>query len=75
MGRHHRDAAAAKSMLSSPSACAVCGKTIGKHRYGTDQCPNPRWTPGNGEPQWLTSVFSDDATAVLSWRHREEAHQ
>lgn len=30
-----------------------CGLRYGMHRVGDYACPNPKWRPGNGEPQWM----------------------
>jgi hypothetical protein len=35
-----------------------CGKRRGLHRYGDEACPNRLWTCGNGQPQWLSIVFT-----------------
>lgn len=56
MGRHHRSALDYKQQLQHAATdtvpCAICGNRLGKHRFGTDQCPNARWSAGNGGPQW-----------------------
>lgn len=47
--------------------CAACGQRLGKHRYGTDQCPNSHWRAGNGQSQWLTSSFRVKGVTVIPW--------
>ncbi len=39
-------------VLNWRSLCFGCGRRLGLHRYGTNQCPNTWWRPGNGQPQW-----------------------
>ena len=75
MGRHRRAGAALKSMqheLAESPPCAVCGQRLGKHRFGDDACPNPRWQPGNGQSQWLTSSYTKSPTANLPWQQQQE---
>lgn len=39
------------------SALCECGLHYGMHRVNDYCCPNPRWYPGNGQPQWLGQTF------------------
>lgn len=43
-------------------AMCVCGTRYGEHRVNTLQCRNPKWSCGNGEPQWGESVFARAAS-------------
>jgi hypothetical protein len=43
--------------LRSPGAVCACGLPLGKHRYGSEACPNPHWKPGNGQSQWQDRFF------------------
>lgn len=56
MGRHHRAALDHKQQLQLPD-CVICGQRLGRHRFATDQCPNPRWSPGNGEGNWQNTSY------------------
>jgi hypothetical protein len=40
------------------SAMCVCGRRYGAHRVNDYACPNQRWIPGNGQPQWLEQAFA-----------------
>lgn len=76
MGRHRRDGAAFKSMqhqLAESPPCALCGQRLGKHKFGSDQCPNAKWTVGGGQSQWLTSSYSEAPLAVLPWTEEHAA--
>lgn len=60
MGSHHRAGLEHKHMqqqLAVEPGCSYCGQRLGKHKYGTDQCPNTKWRPGNGHAQWLTTTY------------------
>lgn len=46
-----------KHVVVGQGLCANCTQRPGRHRYGTLQCPNPAWKPGNGHHQWLATVF------------------
>ncbi len=41
--------------------CALCQRRYGMHRTQTYQCPNPLWSTGNGQPQWLSATFKEKA--------------
>lgn len=36
----------------------VCGHWPGRHRWGDNACPNPKWRCGNGQAQWLTQTYA-----------------
>lgn len=45
----------------------TCGHYPGRHRWGDNACPNPRWRAGNGQQQWLQNTyqpFTRDAAAL-----------
>lgn len=71
MGRRHRAALDLKQQLVQSPDCVICGQRLGKHRYGTDQCPNLRWQAGNGQPQWLNTTYSEEARIVVPWLGQE----
>lgn len=39
------------------AALCACGQRYGMHRMADFACPNQRWRPGNGAPQWLAETF------------------
>lgn len=43
-------------------AMCVCGTRYGEHRVNDFRCRNPKWSCGNGEPQWGESVFARAAS-------------
>lgn len=34
-----------------------CGRRRGMHRYGDEACPNPHWSTGNGQGQFLRDRY------------------
>jgi hypothetical protein len=46
------EAAAAELDELFARECSACGRRFGLHRAPDNACPNPKWKPGNGEPQW-----------------------
>jgi len=36
-----------------------CGARYGMHRVGDFGCPNPKWTCGNGQPQWSAAKWME----------------
>lgn len=42
----------------------VCGLHYGAHRAKDYRCPNQKWKPGNGEPQWLGESFNRESGAA-----------
>jgi hypothetical protein len=47
-----------QQQLTRTPPCSACGERLGKHKFGSNQCPNADWAPSNGKPQWRLSFYT-----------------
>ena len=60
MRRHNAGEPINYGTYDEARACE-CGMRYGQHRVNDYRCPNQNWRPGNGQGQWLASVFKRTA--------------